>query len=139
VLTFDAPALQRFWLADYCPEVIAVEQARFPTLDQVTSALARGSAEVRVEVVPVPCDRTDGFGEAFYARPEAFLRPEVRAATSGLVLSDPGAMQRGLDRLQDHLANGGVGPGVRTRAPAGRAPRRPAPHHRQHLSASDAA
>jgi hypothetical protein len=106
VLTFDAPALQQFWLADYFPEVIAVEQARFPTLDQVTGALARGSAEVRIDVVPVPCDCTDGFGEAYYARPEAFLRPEVRAATSGLVLTDPGAVQRGLDRLEDDLASG---------------------------------
>jgi len=49
---------------------------------------------------------TDGFGEAFYARPEAFLRPEVRAATSGFLLTDPGAVQRGLERLQDDLASG---------------------------------
>ncbi len=72
----------------------------------MTDALAQGSAEVRVDVVPVPRDCTDGFGEAFYARPEAFLRPEVRAATSGLVLTDPAAVQRGLDRLEDDLASG---------------------------------
>ncbi|MCZ2822633.1 methyltransferase domain-containing protein [Modestobacter sp. VKM Ac-2977] len=106
VLTFDAPALQQFWLTDYIPEVVAVEQARFPTLDQVTSALAQGSVEVRVDVVPVPRDCTDGFGEAFYARPEAFLRPEVRAATSGLVLTDPEAVQRGFARLEKDLSNG---------------------------------
>ena len=80
VLPFDAPALKQFWLADYFPEVIAVEQARFPALDQVTGALARGSVEVRVDVVPVPCDCTDGFGEAYYARPEAFLH---KAPTTG--------------------------------------------------------
>ncbi|MCY1143385.1 methyltransferase domain-containing protein [Actinoplanes sp. Pm04-4] len=106
VLTLDAPALRQFWLADYIPEIVAVEQARFPTLDQVTGALADGSAEVRVDVVPVPRDCTDGFGEAFYARPEAFLRPEVRAATSGLVLTDPGAVQRGLARLERDLSSG---------------------------------
>ncbi len=106
VLTLDAPALQQFWLADYIPEVVAIEQARFPTIDQVTAALGQGSAEVRVDVVPVPRDCTDGFGEAFYARPEAFLRPEVMAATSGLVLTDAGAVQRGLDRLRDDLASG---------------------------------
>ncbi len=92
VLTVDAPVLQQFWLADYFPEVIALDQARFPTLDQVTGALAQGSAEVRVDVVPVPLDCTDGFGEAFYARPEAFLRPEIRAATSGF-LTDPGCQR----------------------------------------------
>ncbi len=72
----------------------------------MTDALGRGSADVRVDVVPVPRDGTDGFGEAFYARPEAFLRPEVRAATSGLVLTDPGAVQRGLDRLEQDLTSG---------------------------------
>lgn len=106
VLTLDAPALQQFWLADYIPEVVAVEEARFPTLDQVTDALAQGSAEVRVDVVPIPRDCTDGFGEAFYARPEAFLDPEIRAATSGLVLTDPDAVQRGLDRLEKDLNSG---------------------------------
>ena len=106
VLTVDAPALRQFWLADYIPEVVTVEQARFPTVARVTDALAVGSTGVSVDVVPVPRDCTDGFGEAFYARPEAFLRPDVRAATSGLVLTDPAAVQRGLDRLRRDLASG---------------------------------
>jgi hypothetical protein len=106
VLTLDAPALRQFWLADYIPEVVAVEEARFPTLDQVTGTLAQGSAEVRVEAVPVPRDCSDGFGEAFYGRPEAFLEPKVRTATSGLVLTDQGAVQRGLDRLEKDLTSG---------------------------------
>jgi Methyltransferase domain len=106
VLTFDAPSLQQFWLADYLPEVMALEQERFPTIERVTDALARGSADVHVEVVPVPRDCTDGFGEAYYARPEALLRPEVRAATSGLVLTDPRAVQRGVQRLEQDLASG---------------------------------
>lgn len=106
VLTVDALALWEFWLAEYFPEVIALDQARFPTLDRVTGALAEGSVEVRVDMVPVSRDCTDGFGEAFFARPEAFLRPEVRAATSGFALTDPGAVQRGLDRLAHDLACG---------------------------------
>ncbi len=106
VLTVDAPALQQLWLADYFPEVIALDQTRFPTIDRVTSALAPGSTEVRVDVVPVPVDCTDGFGEAFYGRPEAFLSPEVRAATSGFGLTDPVSVQHGLRRLEDDLASG---------------------------------
>ena len=106
VLTLDAPALQRFWLTDYIPEVVAVEEARFPPLDRVIDALAPGSAEVRVDVVAVPKDCSDGFGEAFFARPEAFLQPEVRAATSGLVLTNPEAVQLGLDRLESDLTSG---------------------------------
>ena len=72
----------------------------------MTASLADGSTDVRVDVVPVPWDCVDGFGEAYYGRPEAFLRPEVRAATSGLALADPAAVQRGLDRLAEDLASG---------------------------------
>jgi SAM-dependent methyltransferase len=106
VLTFDAPELRQFWLADYLPEVIAAEQERFPTLDEVTSALAAGSTETSVDAVPVPWDCVDGFGEAYYGRPEAYLRPEVRAATSGVALADPETVRQGLDRLADDLASG---------------------------------
>lgn len=106
VLTVDAPALQQFWLTDYIPEVLAVEAARFPRLDQVVDALAPGSADVRVDVVAVPRDCSDGFGEAYFARPEAFLQPEVRAATSGLVLTDAHAVQRGLEHLREDLSSG---------------------------------
>lgn len=105
ILTVDAPALWKFWLADYFPEVIALDQTRFPTIERVTGALARGSSDVRVEPVPVPVDCTDGFGEAFYGRPEAFLAPQVRAATSGFGLTDPVAVQRGVERLRADLAS----------------------------------
>ena len=100
------PRSSEFWLADYLPEVIAAEQERFPTLDEVTDALAAGSTDVRVDAVPVPWDCVDGFGEAYYGRPEAYLRPEVRAATSGVALADPETVRRGLDRLADDLASG---------------------------------
>lgn len=106
VLTLDAPALEQFWLSDYIPEVVALEKARFPHLDDVVDALAPGSTKVEVDVVAVPHDCSDGFGEAFFARPEAFLEPQVRAATSGLVLTGPEAMQRGLDRLEADLSSG---------------------------------
>lgn len=106
VLTLDAAALGQFWLADYIPEVVPVEQARFPALQHVTDLLAANSSDVRVDMVAVPRGCTDGFGEAFYARPEAFLQPEVRAFTSGLVLTDQIAVQRGLDRLRQDLASG---------------------------------
>jgi SAM-dependent methyltransferase len=106
VLTFDAHALQQFWLADYVPEVLAREEARFPTLDQVATALEEGSTEVRVDVVPIPRDCTDGFGVAFYGRPEAFLRPEVLAATSAFALADQDVVRRGRERLEADLASG---------------------------------
>lgn len=106
VLTLDAAALDQLWLTDYIPDVVPVERARFPTMEQVTNLLGPGSTDIRVDVVAVPRDCTDGFSEAFYARPEAFLQPEIRAFTSGLALTDPAAVRRGLDRLRQDLTSG---------------------------------
>jgi SAM-dependent methyltransferase len=103
ILTFDAEALLDFWLNEYLPEVIATERARFPAIDHVTSVLG---GEVDVIDVPIPIDCTDGFGEAYYARPEAFLEADVRATQSGWVLTDPEAVARGVAKLADDLASG---------------------------------
>lgn len=79
VLTGDGDALDRYWLADYVPELMAVERRRYPPLDVICSGLG-GVAEVRT--IPIPIDCVDGFTEAFYARPEKFLDPVVRRSQS---------------------------------------------------------
>jgi SAM-dependent methyltransferase len=103
ILTFDAEALLDFWLNEYVPEVVATERGRFPAIDHVAAVLG---GEVEVLDVPIPIDCTDGFGEAYYARPEAFLEPDVRAAQSGWVLTDPAAVARGVAKLADDLSSG---------------------------------
>ncbi|WP_251454120.1 class I SAM-dependent methyltransferase [Microbacterium sp. Marseille-Q6648] len=106
VMTLDAPALRDFWLTDYIPEVVDVEVTRFPPIELIARVLGGKGWAVDVAPVPVPRDCTDGFGEAFYARPEAFLDPTIRRATSGLVLSPPAAVERGIERLREDLASG---------------------------------
>jgi SAM-dependent methyltransferase len=103
VLTFDPEALGRQWLAEYSPEVLAVEQARFPPIEALADALG-GTTEVRV--VPIPRDCTDGFGEAFYARPERFLDPEVRRCQSGWSKIDEAAERRFVETLGADLESG---------------------------------
>ncbi len=103
ILSFDAPALNDFWLREYLPQVIAIEQRRFPRIRRVLDGLG-GTGDV--VSVPVPRDCTDGFGEAYYACPEAFLDPDVRAAQSGWVLADADDVRRGVDRLADDLTAG---------------------------------
>lgn len=103
ILTFDAEALREFWLNDYVPEVIATERSRFPAIEHVTGVL---SGRTEVTAVPIPLDCTDGFGEAYYGRPEAFLEPDVRAAQSGWVLTDPAAVEAGIARLRADLDSG---------------------------------
>jgi len=79
VLTFDGDALDRYWLANYAPELIAVERRRYPAIDRITQGLG-GSTEVQIVSIPIDC--VDGFTEAYYARPEAFLDPAVRRSQS---------------------------------------------------------
>jgi SAM-dependent methyltransferase len=102
VLTWDGDALDGFWLAEYAPELIAAERKRYPKIDWICAVL--GGA--RVEEVPVPIDCTDGFTEAFYARPEAFLDPEVRSAQSAWAFVEDGAEERAVERLGRDLESG---------------------------------
>ena len=96
ILTFDPDAMLDFWLADYVPEVFEAERPRMPKL----SALG-GEATA----VPIPLDCVDGFIEAYYGRPEAFLDPEVRAAQSAW--EKTGAdVGPGLTRLAEDLRSG---------------------------------
>jgi methyltransferase family protein len=103
VLTFDGEALDRYWLAEYAPELIAAERRRYPAIDAICAKLG-GVTEVRA--VPIPIDCVDGFTEAYYARPERFLDPAVRRAQSawGFVAED--AQTRFASRLEADLTSG---------------------------------
>ncbi len=61
---------------------------------------------VRVEPFPVPRDCLDGFGEAFWARPEAYLDPGIRAGMSAFGLLDQAELGRGLRQLRADLRSG---------------------------------
>lgn len=55
---------------------------------------------------PDPHDCTDGFTEAFYARPERFLDEGVRRAQSAWGFVDPSVEARFVARLTADLADG---------------------------------
>ena len=103
VLTFDPDHLTDFWLAHYIPDVIEHERGRFPSLPRIAAGLGGGAA---IEPVPIPIDCTDGFNEAYYARPEAFLDPAVRAGQSMWRFIDDAELADGLGRLESDLADG---------------------------------
>ncbi|MEU4162116.1 class I SAM-dependent methyltransferase [Actinoplanes sp. NPDC026670] len=103
VLTFDGDALDRFWLAEYAPELIAAERRRFPAISTIAAAIG---ASTDVVEVPIPIDCTDGFTEAFYARPEQFLDSRVRAAQSAWGFVDDTATDRAVGRLRADLDSG---------------------------------
>jgi SAM-dependent methyltransferase len=103
VLTFDGDELDRFWLADYAPELIAAERRRYPAIATIAAVIGRTT---EVHEVPIPIDCVDGFTEAYYARPAAFLDPQVRAAQSAWGFITPEATKRAVNRLRSDLTSG---------------------------------
>jgi SAM-dependent methyltransferase len=103
ILTFDGDALDDFWLARYAPEMIEAERRRYPKIDHVQRVLGGTSV---VSVVPIPHDCVDGFTEAFYARPEAFLNPDVRRSQSAWGFVSADAEIASMEKLRRDLESG---------------------------------
>ncbi|MGD9803356.1 MAG: class I SAM-dependent methyltransferase [Hyphomicrobiaceae bacterium] len=103
ILTCDPAMLDRCWLNDYAPEMIAVEARRYPALGNVIGALG-GRADVIS--VPIPLNCTDGFSEAYYGRPERLLDEGARLANSAWSFVPPGIESRFTERLARDLDSG---------------------------------
>jgi SAM-dependent methyltransferase len=103
LLTFDPSALHRLWLMAYAPELEAIEGSRYPAMDTIVGLLGPGT---EVHEVPIPTDCVDGFTEAFFARPEAFLDRSVRLAQSAWSFLDAGVEDRIVDSLAADLRSG---------------------------------
>lgn len=103
ILTFDGDALDLLWLADYSPELVTAESRRYPKLNHIRQVLGGTS---KIAPVPVPIDCVDGFTEAYYARPERFLDPSVRAAQSAWGFVERRDVDRAMSRLKADLDSG---------------------------------
>jgi len=103
LLVRDPAAMIDYWLADYIPEVREVEARRFPSLERIEAAL--GGCVV-VENVPVPFNCRNGFNEAYYGRPEAFLDANARLACSSWSLVAPDVVERFVAALSADLESG---------------------------------
>jgi hypothetical protein len=102
-MTFDPDALDDFWNVHYFPELIEVERKRYPRIDFITNALG-GNCEIIP--IPVPFDCVDGFQEAFYGRPEAFLEKDVRMSQSAWGFLPNELEEKYVQALADDLASG---------------------------------
>ena len=99
ILTYD-PAFRGFWLADYIPELVALDEAQMPRM----SDYERWLGPVSIAPVPIPHDCTDGLLCAYWRRPAAYLDPRIRAAMSSFwALGD---VSEPLSRLERGLASG---------------------------------
>jgi SAM-dependent methyltransferase len=104
VFCFDFDATSAAWLvSEYLPEIADQGWARWPTPSQIAAWLG---GQVRVEPILVPADCTDGFQNAYWRRPEAYLDADVRACVSSLAVLDEAVLARGLRALEADLASG---------------------------------
>lgn len=106
VVTFDGDALDRFWLAQYVPELIAAEQRRYPPIELLAQHLSTPGRAATVQTLPIPIDCADGFTEAYYARPERFLDPDVTRAQSAWTFVGEDVHRRFVAALASDLASG---------------------------------
>jgi SAM-dependent methyltransferase len=104
VFTFDATDAgwrRRFWLTrDYLPEFADLLAGR-PSLTEQARAIG-----ARIEPVLIPWDCADGFFEAYWRRPEAYLDENVRRGVSVWARVGPDAEQRAVHNLRNDLASG---------------------------------
>jgi SAM-dependent methyltransferase len=103
IMTFDPLELNKFWLSHYVPELMGHESKRFCTIASICQMLGEHTA---VSTIPIPIDCMDGFTEAFYARPEAFLNPDVRKAQSAWAFVDSATEQRAVQTLSKDIESG---------------------------------
>lgn len=103
ILTWDQSVLREFWLVrEYLPAAAAVSGDHAVPIGRLVELLSGA----RVEPVLVPHDCADGFGAAFWRRPEAYLDPGVRAGISMLAQADPRELVDGLSALAADLDSG---------------------------------
>ena len=103
VFLFDTSDPSRFWLTrDYLPEFAALPSCRvLASLDELAGAIG-----ARTEAVPIPWDCADGFFEAYWRRPGAYLDENVRRGVSVWAGVGPDAEHRTVQSLRGDIASG---------------------------------
>jgi len=103
ILSTAAIRINQLWLtAEYFPGSARV---RRPDIQPERIAAVLGG-NLTVQPVMVPRDCTDGFGEAYWGRPEAYLDPAIRASMSACSLLSAAEVENGVRRLRADLASG---------------------------------
>ena len=70
--------MHSFWLADYLPELITIDEEQMPAMSDYEKWLG----QIEVTPVPIPHDCSDGFLGAYWRRPAAYLDAKLRRGIS---------------------------------------------------------
>jgi SAM-dependent methyltransferase len=105
IFTWDHDVIGNFWLlSEYLPAAGETDARLAIPINILVELL--GHEQVSVVSVPVPHDCVDGFGGAFWRRPEAYLDDTVRQGMSLFTMTPKSLVQEGLSRLRADLASG---------------------------------
>jgi len=103
IATFDPEINNETWIIrDYLPELRVERERWMPEEARVLAALPAAV----VDSIPMPRDCTDGMFVSHWGRPEAYLDPEVRAATSVWHLLPTEVTARAIAALRADLESG---------------------------------
>ncbi len=104
IVTFDAQVSGAMWLmADYLPEVAALDRKIFPPMAQIAEWLG---GRTEVEALELGRDTPDWMLGAFWAHPERVLDPGARAATSGFARMPEAVVARVVGAVSEDLRSG---------------------------------
>jgi hypothetical protein len=104
IVTYDPDVSARMWLmADYLPEVAALDRRIFPSPQRLASWLG---GVARIETMLIPSDTPDWMIGAFWAHPERVLDEQARNATSGFARTDSAVVERVVNAVRADLASG---------------------------------
>jgi hypothetical protein len=103
VFAWDLTHRPELWLLEeYLSEIRELEHDRFTPLAEVADGLDART----VLSFPVPHDFTNGFQIAYWRRPEFYLDPVVRQASSTFAQLPASDVEPAITRLRDDLASG---------------------------------
>jgi SAM-dependent methyltransferase len=103
VLFFEPLETHQFWGLEYFEEARdLISEKNAPGEELLRACL--NVREVRRALVPADC--VDGFGTAFWSRPEAYLEPDVQSGMSWIACVSPAARAKGTAKLAEDLASG---------------------------------
>jgi SAM-dependent methyltransferase len=105
ILTWDSTVLREFWLLrEYLPAAAETDARLAVPIGTLVSLL--GDDRVSIVPVPVPHDCVDGFGGAYWRRPDAYLDAAVQDGMSLMALTSKPQLKDGLARLRSDLTSG---------------------------------
>lgn len=107
IFAFDIEHEDQFWMFDYFPQFLALDQEWTPTIRELDIFVAQQlNATAERFPFPLPADLVDHFAYADWAHPEVYLDENFRNGISTFSKLTEENLNRGLEKLSADLQSG---------------------------------